>query len=147
MFEDFLIKYTWSAMGLMLASIPVFFPDLAGSTIKRKEALLAGKGADAATLASLQQGNRTQSFVTNKRLMLGLADAGGRLMLAGKDLSELAGYTHRVSELLKALQDLDLDKYEAPASEREILYDINNITAGSVEYGHEGIRFVSFLIF
>jgi ATP-binding cassette subfamily D (ALD) long-chain fatty acid import protein len=128
-------------MGLLLASVPVFFPEFAGANIKRIEARIVQQGSDSSTLESLQQGSRTQSFVTNKRLMLGLADAGGRLMLAGKDLSELAGYTHRVSSLLTVLKDLDVGKYEEPASEREVLFDINHLN-GSMEYGEEGIRYV-----
>jgi len=142
MFEDFLIKYTWSAIGLLLAAIPVFFPEFAGSSQKYREALLMTSSATSSetAISNLKQGSRTQSFVTNKRLLLGLADAGGRLMLAGKDLSELAGYTHRVSSLLKVLKDLDVGKFVTGAEGSKQLYNIND-TKGAVEYGHEGIRF------
>jgi ATP-binding cassette subfamily D (ALD) long-chain fatty acid import protein len=35
MFEDFIIKYCWSAVGLMIASIPIFYPEFAGGRTKR----------------------------------------------------------------------------------------------------------------
>lgn len=85
MFEDFLIKYTWSAVGLLLASIPVFFPDSAGGRTKREEAELAIEENSLAVKSQIavvdrKTGSRTQGFITNKRLMLSLADAGGRVM-------------------------------------------------------------------
>lgn len=58
MFEDFLIKYAWSAFGLVLCAIPVFMPNLAGAT-----AVLTATPKD----ESSQVGSRTRSFITNKR--------------------------------------------------------------------------------
>lgn len=55
-------------------------------------------------------------YVSNRRLLLSLADAGGRLMYSGKEISELVGYTSRVYGLLSALHMLDTDNY--PAVER-----------------------------
>lgn len=48
-----------------------------------------------------------QGYVSNRRLLLSLADAGGRLMYSGKDLAELSGYTSRVYSLLATLHALD----------------------------------------
>lgn len=50
-------------------------------------------------------------YVSNRRLLLSLADAGGRLMYSGKDLAELAGYTSRVYVLLSSLHALNNDDY------------------------------------
>lgn len=50
-------------------------------------------------------------YVSNRRLLLSLADAGGRLMYSGKDLAELSGYTSRVYSLLSSLHALDNDIY------------------------------------
>lgn len=50
-------------------------------------------------------------YISNRRLLLSLADAGGRLMLSWKDLSELAGSTSRVYTLLSTLHDLSSDNY------------------------------------
>lgn len=89
MFEDFIIKYAWSAVGLLICSVPVFFPAYAG----------AHSGGSS-------HGGRTQGFITNKRLMISLADAGGRIMYSYKEMAELAGYTARVHELLEMLQQV-----------------------------------------
>lgn len=73
MFEDFLVKYCWSAVGLIMASIPVFFPDAAGGRTKREEAaleLMKNESEDGTTPAlDAKTGSRTQGFITNKRLM------------------------------------------------------------------------------
>lgn len=50
--------------------------------------------------------------MSNRRLLLSLADAGGRLMYSGKDLAELSGYTSRVYSLLASLHSLDNGIYQ-----------------------------------
>ncbi|KAJ3094476.1 hypothetical protein HDU97_008026 [Phlyctochytrium planicorne] len=146
MFEDMIIKYSWSAVGLMIASIPVFFPDLAGSKTKRQEALLVseeGSVSNADELAAKgsidkRTGSRTQGFITNKRLMMNLADAGGRIMYSYKELSELAGYTYRVYNLLRVLSDLHDDKFVKTGTLDT--YSLEKI-GGKIVAGDEGVRF------
>lgn len=65
MLEDFIIKYFWGAMGLVLCAVPVFVN--LGTKMKLK-------------LDMSDVGNRTQSFVTNRRLLLSSSDAFGRVM-------------------------------------------------------------------
>jgi ATP-binding cassette, subfamily D (ALD), peroxisomal long-chain fatty acid import protein len=69
MFEDFVIKYCWSAVGLLISSIPVFFPDYAGSRTKRLELELekSDTGPKLANVPDQKTGSRTQGFITNKR--------------------------------------------------------------------------------
>lgn len=122
MFEDFLIKYTWSAVGLCLASIPVFFPQYAG---KREQATGGGNVKSNAA-----------SFITNKRLMVGLADAGGRLMYSYKELVEMSGYASRVCSILNCLESLDQEQYVIGSSNG---FDINN-RKSKVEYGYPGLN-------
>jgi ATP-binding cassette subfamily D (ALD) long-chain fatty acid import protein len=98
MTEDFVIKYFWSACGYSLMSIPILFP-------AAKDALKAVQGQ------GHQVAHRTESYMSNRRLLLSLADAGGRLMYSGKDLAELSGYTSRVYSLLASLHALDNDMY------------------------------------
>lgn len=46
------------------------------------------------------------AYISNRRLLLNLADAGGRVMYAYKDLLELAGLTSRLYTLLSTLLNL-----------------------------------------
>ncbi|KAF9527631.1 ABC transporter transmembrane region 2-domain-containing protein [Crepidotus variabilis] len=50
-----------------------------------------------------QIAGRTETYISSRRLLLNLADAGGRLMYAYKDLLELAGLTGRLYELVRVL--------------------------------------------
>ncbi|KKY22498.1 putative abc fatty acid [Diplodia seriata] len=90
--EDFVIKYFWGALGLMLCSVPVFFkiPGVAGNNM----------------------GDRTESFVTNRRMLLSSSDAFGRLMFSYKEIMELAGYTARVSTLLDVMDEIQAGRFE-----------------------------------
>jgi len=45
-------------------------------------------------------------------MLVKLAEAIGRLILAGRELTRLAGFTARVTELKKVLDDLNAGKYE-----------------------------------
>lgn len=119
MFEDLLIKYAWTTIGLLAQALPVFFPDavlLAEATKTLKD------GETAAT--------RTEKYVTNKRLMTSLADAGGRLMYSYKDLTELAGYTARVADMLEVFDDMSKSRYQKIMTNKE--WDLNNLH-GTVE--------------
>ncbi|CAI6255164.1 unnamed protein product [Periconia digitata] len=90
--EDFVIKYFWGALGLLLCSVPVFFK-------------VPGAGAKST-------GDRTESFVTNRRMLLMSSDAFGRIMFSYKEISELAGYTSRVSTLLDVIDDIQAGHFE-----------------------------------
>ncbi|KAI9724228.1 MAG: hypothetical protein M1828_003973 [Chrysothrix sp. TS-e1954] len=90
--EDFTIKYLWGALGLVLCSVPVFFK-VPGAT-------------------QSEMGSRTESFITNRRMLLSSSDAFGRIMFSYKELTELAGYTSRVSTLLDVLSDIQNGHFE-----------------------------------
>ena len=90
--EDFVIKYFWGALGLLLCSVPVFFK-IPGQIV-----------------GSL--GDRTSDFVTNRRLLLSSSDAFGRIMFSYKEITELAGHTSRVATLLNVMEDIQAGKFE-----------------------------------
>lgn len=77
-----------------------------------------------------------KGFITNKRLMLSLADAGGRMMYSIKDLSELAGYTSRVYSLIATLHRSDAHAYHISRPELYSLADIQ----GTLHTGYDGVR-------
>ncbi|KAG4029281.1 hypothetical protein MFRU_016g00390 [Monilinia fructicola] len=89
--EDFVIKYVWGALGLILCSVPVFFKI---------------PGAAAVTM-----GDRTESFVTNRRLLLSSSDAFGRVMFSYKEVTELAGFTSRVATLLEVMDEIKAGRF------------------------------------
>ncbi|ORY46787.1 hypothetical protein BCR33DRAFT_753456 [Rhizoclosmatium globosum] len=149
-FEDMIIKYGWSAIGLLISSIPVFYPEYAGSDTKAREAQIDAQ-AKLDSVASPGQvtvdkktGSRTQGFITNKKFLISLADAGGRIMYSYKELSELAGYTYRVYTLMRVLEDLRDGFYikmgGGSEDDKTAGYSLESID-GTVEYGFNGIAF------
>lgn len=133
MTEDFVIKYMWSAAGYTLMSIPILF------RVKAPTHVTAGTIHSAVAI-------RTESYISNRRLLLSLADAGGRLMYSGKDISELVGYTSRVYSLLASLYELDSGDYLRDGVETKIteegkpIYLLSNVH-GKVIIGPEHIAF------
>ncbi|CAE6427351.1 unnamed protein product [Rhizoctonia solani] len=90
--EEGVIKWMWGCFGLCICAIPVFFK-------------LPGIGKN-------DLGGRTESFVTNRRLLLSASDAFGRVMYSYKELAELAGYTARVSLLMDTMGDVQRAQFE-----------------------------------
>jgi len=128
--EDFILKYSWSAYGYLLASLPVFVPALGGFT-GQTERLARHDDMGG------RERSRMKDFVTNKRLMLSLADAGGRMMYSLKDLSELAGYTSRVYNLVSTLHRIHANAYYGRNNE---LYSLSDVQ-GTMQKGFDGVRF------
>jgi ATP-binding cassette subfamily D (ALD) long-chain fatty acid import protein len=133
MLEDFIIKYSWSAFGYLTIALPTFLPAWGG----------VGGLAEIQDIASTGSGHRERSrmkdFVTNKRLMLSLADAGSRMMYSIKDLSELAGYTSRVYTLISTLHRVHADAYFPPLGMRPELFSLSDVQ-GTVHKGYDGVR-------
>ncbi|KAJ2827292.1 ATP-binding cassette long-chain fatty acid transporter pxa1 [Coemansia furcata] len=143
--EDMVIKYTWSAFGYLVCALPFFL----------RPALPGLAAAAAATTASVRgsvddggSGHRTQSFITNKRILVNLSDAGGRMMYSIKEVMELTGYTSRVYSLISTLHALRRDEYEQPARTSSDTGEIKppefslNSIRGSVYEDIDGIRLV-----
>ncbi|KAF2868810.1 ABC transporter transmembrane region 2-domain-containing protein [Massariosphaeria phaeospora] len=133
MLEDFVLKYSWSAFGYLITSLPVFLPAWGG--LGASTEIAAGGGGERQS----RERNRMKDFITNKRLMLSLADAGGRMMYSIKDLSELAGYTSRVYTLISTLHRVHADAYYPPPGTRSELYSLSDIQ-GTIHKGFDGVR-------
>ncbi|KAH0011356.1 ABC transporter transmembrane region 2, partial [Aureobasidium melanogenum] len=142
MLEDFVLKYSWSAFGYLITSLPVFLPAWAGLAEigDKKVAQPASEAALMAQAPTDESGGRTQNFITNKRLMLSLADAGGRMMYSLKDLSELAGYTSRVYTLISTLHRVHASAYHPPRNTYPELYSLADVQ-GTLHKGFSGVRF------
>ncbi|TRM67607.1 ABC transporter transmembrane region 2-domain-containing protein [Schizophyllum amplum] len=111
--EDFVIKYLWSAAGYVLIAVPLLF-----TRTKR----VLGQKRDHGVA------DRTETYISNRRLLLSLADAGGRLMYAYKDLLELAGLTTRLYTLISTL--LNLPPLPATPSDAADTLELSRVDAG-----------------
>lgn len=131
--EDFILKYSWSAYGYLLSSLPVFLPAWGGVGGAAEMAEVSQKGGGG------RERNRMKDFITNKRLMLSLADAGGRMMYSIKDLSELAGYTSRVYTLISTLHRVHANAYYLKGGQNE-LFSLSDVQ-GTTQKGFDGVRF------
>ncbi|PWY82861.1 hypothetical protein BO70DRAFT_361779 [Aspergillus heteromorphus CBS 117.55] len=131
MLEDVILKYAWSAFGYLITSLPVFLPAWGGV-------------GGASELVDLPEGtgrerDRMKDFITNKRLMLSLADAGGRMMYSIKDISELAGHTSRVYSLISTLHRVHANAYYPPRGSHAELYSLADVQ-GTIHNGFDGVR-------
>ncbi|KAJ6590542.1 ABC transporter transmembrane region 2-domain-containing protein [Mycena vulgaris] len=121
--EDYVIKYLWSAAGYGLIAVPLLFT--------RKRRSVAVQAGEAERTAGERPddavADRTETYISNRRLLISLADAGGRLMYAYKDLLELAGLTTRIYTLLSTLHNLP----RLPSSEA----DVDTISLANVNVG------------
>ncbi|KAK2464650.1 hypothetical protein APHAL10511_003343 [Amanita phalloides] len=100
--EDYVIKYLWSAAGYGLIAVPLLYTRTKrtiGIQAGPHDSKVVGRPDDAVA-------DRTETYISNRRLLLSLADAGGRLMYAYKDILELAGLTTRLYTLISTLHNL-----------------------------------------
>ncbi|XP_029198545.1 ATP-binding cassette sub-family D member 3-like [Acropora millepora] len=62
--------------------------------------------------ASSTHSQKMEDYYKSGRMLVKMAEAIGRLVLAGRELATLAGYTSRVSQLMNVLKDLNKGKYQ-----------------------------------
>lgn len=138
MLEDFVLKYSWSAFGYLITSLPIFLPAWGG--LGGVSELSDGSSAAVAEASGGgRERGRMKEFITNKRLMLSLADAGGRMMYSIKDLQELAGYTSRVYTLISTLHRVHADAYFPSPSSHPELFSLADVQ-GTIHKGFDGVR-------
>lgn len=133
MVEDVILKYAWSAFGYLITSFPVFLPAWGGGD------LVGSADGDTPPAIPGRERSRMKDFITNKRLMLSLADAGGRMMYSIKDISELAGYTSRVYTLISTLHRVHAGAYYPPRGSHAELYSMADVQ-GTTHNGFDGVR-------
>lgn len=128
--EDYILKYTWSAWGYVFAGLPVFLEDF-WKTIQGDD-----DNGEQSKEQIMNERRNMRQFITNKRLMLLLADAGSRLMYSIKDISELTGYTDRVFNLLTNLHSVHSPRFDY--NDKQGISDIR----GTIQSNYyDGIRF------
>ncbi|GAK68093.1 ATP-binding cassette transporter [Moesziomyces antarcticus] len=140
MTEDFVLKYAWSAAGYVIIAAPFLFGNKQPKTEAAVDVPAPKREVVDSTVAS-----KTESYISNRRLLLSLADAGSRLMYSYKELAELAGFTSRVYTLISTLHLLNKEQYQSMPRPVELgadkpFYDLGNIQ-GEVVVGSDTVAF------
>lgn len=116
--DNFIAKYFASVVGFLAVSLPFFHCNH--------------------PLYSSTHGERSRLYYTYGRMLVKLAEAIGRLVLAGRELTRLAGFTARMTQLRDVLKDLNEGKYQrtmVPGSENL------NIHGGKIVFKNHLIKF------
>mmetsp|Transcript_42367 Transcript_42367/g.70661 ORF Transcript_42367/g.70661 Transcript_42367/m.70661 type:complete len:809 (+) Transcript_42367:116-2542(+) len=86
--DNYIIKYGATVIGFAFVLSRIAFPD-----------------NDEVKVAAATSGHLTEKFVQSSRMLTTLSDAIGRIVLSYKQIAILAGFTSRVTTLVKCLDD------------------------------------------
>ncbi|XP_068202101.1 ATP-binding cassette sub-family D member 3 [Palaemon carinicauda] len=102
-------------MGFIDNIIAKYLATCVGFTVVAYPYLTASK------LASAEYKTRMQDYYRSGRMLVKLAEAIGRLVLAGRELTRLAGFTARVQELMTVLGDLNAGTYQRTMLDNKLI--------------------------
>uniref|UniRef100_A0A8C9RKJ6 ATP-binding cassette sub-family D member 3 n=1 Tax=Scleropages formosus TaxID=113540 RepID=A0A8C9RKJ6_SCLFO len=115
--DSIIAKYFATVVGYLVVSRP--FLDL--SHLRHKQS----------THAEL-----LEDYYQSGRMLLRMSQALGRIVLAGREMSRLSGFTARITELMKVLKELNAGKYErtmvSQDKENEVLEKLSLVPGNGV---------------
>lgn len=158
--DSLLVKYVATIVGYTVVSIPVFFRDAKFLSVLFPRFLGRTRAKNVNSYATSAKNSADSSdiagdYTRNSRLLLQLAGAIGRLVLAGKEITRLTGYAQRVATLRDVLDDLSQQnavrkRFESsPDLERDMrlseLMKPGKLIVGSEDEGPDSnvVRFVN----
>ncbi|XP_018496453.1 ATP-binding cassette sub-family D member 1 [Galendromus occidentalis] len=130
MLEQFLMKYLWSATGMVMVALPI----MTGITPIEKG---SSNVSDADGIST-----RTQFITTTKNMLIAGGDATERLMSSYKEITELAGYTARVAKMFEVFEEVSENKYKRPAVQNSMKSDDCRKERAGITVGEEGVPII-----
>jgi ABC-type uncharacterized transport system fused permease/ATPase subunit len=122
MLEQFLMRYVWGACGMVMIAIPQFARFYQISLSDVTEGVTGGATGSASSAGAAEANlpldtatdnvsTRTQDFVTSRGLLISAADAIERMMSSWKEVTELAGRTARIYEMIEIFEQVKRGEY------------------------------------
>lgn len=149
--DAILVKYVATIVGYAVVSIPIFFANSPLYRALMPQVLLRAVGgkSEPNNVPSSETSSASDIaglYTRNSRLLLQLAGAIGRIVLAGKEINRLTGYTQRVATLRDVLDDLSSDgavrrRFESSPDLARDMHLATLMTPGQLISGCDNVRF------